>query len=43
MTRQDNVITASHYHPTVPTWRDADVIIYPLLGQDALMGKHSWQ
>ena len=43
MARQDNVITAPHYHLTVPTWRDADVIIYPMLGQDALMGKHSWQ
>ena len=24
-------------------WRDTGVIIYPLIGQDALMGKHSWQ
>ena len=39
---QDNVITASHQDPTVPMWHDTGVIMYPLLGQDALMGKHSW-
>ena len=27
----------------LPMWRDAGVIIYPLLGQDTLMAKHSWQ
>ena len=40
------MITVSPHHTMtllLPMWRDTGVIIYALIGQDALMGKHSWQ